>query len=126
MLGSTIKSLLVLLVLIIPVYAGPPEDAQRVMKTFPSVCTPTLESLLEALTRDYAVHVSITFEESPDSYLMIVENPDTNSMAVIHIDVPNEIACLVFSGIRVQRYVRPEGMAPPEVDIYQSFPGEDT
>ena len=96
MLGSTIKSLLVLLVLTIPVHAGPPEDAQRVMKTFPSVCTPTLESLLEALTRDYAVHVSITFEESPDSYLMIVENPDTNSMAVIHIDVPNEI-CLLYT-----------------------------
>ena len=123
-----LTKLLIALTLLVtsPALAGPPEDAQRVMKTFPSVCTPTLESLLEALTRDYAVHVSITFEESMDSYIMIVENPDTSSMAVIHIDVPNEMACLVFSGIRVQRYVRPEGMAPPEVDIYQSFPGEDT
>jgi len=120
------KTLILFIALTMTAFAGPPKDAQRVMKTFPSVCTPTLESLLEALTRDYAVHVSITFEESMDSYIMIVENPDTSSMAVIHIDVPNEMACLVFSGIRVQRYVRPEGMAPPEVDIYQSFPGEDT
>ena len=103
------------------VKAGPPKDAERVMKQYPSICTPTLESLVSAMVEDYAVHVSITFKESPISYLMIVENPDTRSMAVIHINMDGR-ACLVFSGLEVQRFERPEGMAPPKVDIEQSFP----
>ena len=103
------------------VQAGPPKDAERVMKQYPSICTPTLESLVGAMVEDYAVHVSITFKESPISYLMIVENPDTRSMAVIHINMDGR-ACLVFSGLEVQRFERPEGMAPPKVDIEQSFP----
>ena len=123
---KNIVYLLIGLCMTAAVFAGPPKDAERVMRPYPSICTPTLESLIGALTEDYAVHVSITFEESPSSYVMIVENPDTNSMAIVHIDTENERACLVFSGIKVLRYVRPEGMKPPKVDIYQSFSGEDT
>jgi hypothetical protein len=115
-LASTIKSLLVLLALSIPAYAGPPKDAQKVMRPFPSICTPTLESILGAMVEDYAVHVSITFKESESSYIMIVENPDTSTMAVVHINMDGR-ACLVFSGENVQRFVRPEGMAPPKVDL---------
>jgi hypothetical protein len=106
-------------------WAGPPKDAERVMKPYPSICTPTLESLVGAMVEDYAVHVSISFQESPISYVMIVENPDTKSMAVIHINVDGR-ACLVFSGLQVQRFERPEGMAPPKVDINESFDGADT
>ena len=97
-------------------FAGPPKDAQKVMRPYPSICTPTLESILGAMVEDYAVHVSITFKESDSSYIMIVENPDTDTMAVVHINMDGR-ACLVFSGENVQRIVRPEGMAPPKVDL---------
>ena len=107
------------------VSAGPPPDAQRVMRPYPCICTPTLTSLLTALQTDYAVHVASSFVESPDpdgSYVMIVENPDTDTMAVVHINMDGR-ACLVFSGEQVQRFVRPEGMAPPKVDINKKGEG---
>lgn len=104
--------------------AGPPKDAQRVMRPYPSICTPTLESLVTALVEDYAVHVSITFKESPSSYVMIVENPNTKTMAVIHINMDGK-ACMVFSGLQVQRFERPDGIAPPKVEIHESFNGAD-
>ena len=96
--------------------AGPPKDAVKVMRPFPSICTPTLESILGAMVEDYAVHVAITFKENESSYVMIVENPNTNTMAVVHISMDGR-ACLVFSGEQVQRFERPEGMAPPKVDL---------
>ena len=111
-----IKAFLLSLLLIAPAYAGPPKDAQKVMRPYPSICTPTLESILGAMVEDYAVHVAITFKESDSSYIMIVENPNTSTMAVGHINMDGR-ACLVFSGENVQRFVRPEGMAPPKVDL---------
>ena len=103
-------------------FAGPPKDAQKVMRPYPSICTPTLESILGAMVEDYAVHVSITFKESDSSYIMIVENPDTSTMAVVHVNMDGR-ACLVFSGENVQRFVRPEDMAPPKVDINKEGEG---
>ena len=98
------------------VKAGPPKDAVKTMRPYPSICTPTLESILGAMVEDYAVHVAITFKESESSYIMIVENPDTSTMAVVQINMDGR-ACLVFSGEDVQRFVRPENMAPPKVDL---------
>ena len=97
-------------------FAGPPKDAVTVMRPYPSICTPTLESILGAMTEDYAVHVSATFKESDTSFIMIVENPNTKTMAVVHVNVDGK-ACLVFSGLDLKRFERPEGMAPPKVDI---------
>ena len=108
--------LLIGMVMSAAVFAGPPKDARQVMRPYPSICTPTLESILGAMVEDYAVHVSITFKESESSYIMIVENPNTSTMAVVHINMDGR-ACLVFSGEQVQRFVRPEGMAPPKVDL---------
>ena len=102
--------------------AGPPKDAVKVMRPYPSICTPTLESILGAMVEDYAVHVAITFKESDSSYIMIVENPDTNTMAVVHIIMDGR-AGLVFSGEEVQRFVRPDDMAPPKVDINKEGEG---
>ena len=102
--------------------AGPPQDAVKVMRPYPSICTPPLESILGAMVEDYAVHVAITFKESDSSYIMIVENPDTNTMAVVHINMDGR-ACLVFSGEEVQRFVRPDDMAPPKVDINKEGEG---
>ena len=45
-----------------------------------------------------------------------MENPNSKTMAVIHIDGSGR-ACLVFSGINLQKFDRPEGMAPPKVDL---------
>jgi len=103
-------------------FAGPPKDAQKVMRPYPSICTPTLESILGAMTEDYAVHVSATFKESETSFVMIVENPNTKTMAVVHINMDGR-ACLVFSGLDLKRFERPEGMAPPKVDINQKEEG---
>ena len=110
------KTLILFIALTMAAFAGPPTDAQKVMRPYPSICTPTLESILGAMVEDYAVHVAITFKESDSSYIMIVENPDTSTMAVVHINIDGR-ACLVFSGENVQRFVRPEGMAPPKVDL---------
>ena len=104
------------------VLAGPPKDAQQVMRPYPSICTPTLESILGAMTEDYAVHVSATFKESETSFVMIVENPNTKTMAVVHVNVDGK-SCLVFSGLDLKRFERPEGMAPPKVDINKKDDG---
>ena len=97
-------------------FAGPPKDAVKIMRPFPSICTPTFQSIMGALTEDYAIHISATFEETPVSYVAIVENPDSKTMAVIHIAESGQ-ACLVFSGLNLQKFDRPEGMAPPKVDL---------
>ena len=119
MLGSTIKSLLVLLALTIPVYAGPPEDAKKLMMPFPVVCTPGMASMMGALTTDYAVHISMTFEETPITGIVVVYNPNTQTAAVLHISETR--TCLVFSGLNAQTFDRPEGMAPPEEEVQQDF-----
>ncbi len=98
--------------------AGPPKDAVTVMRPYPSICTPALESLMLAMTVDYAVHVSATFKESETSYVMIVENPNTKTMAVVHVNVDGK-ACLVFSGLDLKKFERPDGMPPPLVDIHK-------
>jgi len=100
---------------LMPAYAGPPADSYKEIKSYPALCTPTLSSLMGALTVDYAVHVASTFMENPESYIMIVENPDTESAAVIRITP--RAACLIFSGDSLQHFVRPENMAPPAVEI---------
>ena len=97
-------------------FAGPPKDAAKIMRPFPSICTPTFQSIMGALTEDYAIHISATFEETPVSYVAIVENPDSKTMAVNHIAESGQ-ACLVFSGLNLQKFDRPEGMAPPKVDL---------
>ena len=97
------------------VFAAAPVDSYKEIKTYPVLCTPTLSSLLVALTTDYAVHVAATFIENPESYIMIVENPDTETAAVIRIT--ERSACLVFSGAELQHFSRPDGMALPEASI---------
>ena len=97
------------------VFAAAPVDSYKEMKVYPVLCTPTLSSLMSALTRDYAVHVAVTFTENPEAFIMIVENPDTETAAIIRITEPS--ACLIFSGVDVQHFTRPEGMALPEASI---------
>ena len=115
MLGSTIKSLLVLLALSIPAYAGPPENAKKLMIPYPSICTPSMTEMMGALTTDYAVHISMTFEESPITGVVVLHNPDTRTAAVLHIS--EAMTCLVFSGQNLNMFDRPEDMAPPEVQV---------
>ena len=119
---KTIVYFMIGLCLSAAVFAGPPKDARQVMRPYPSICTPTLESILGAMTEDYAVHVSATFKESETSFVMIVENPNTGTMAVVHINIDGK-ACMVFSGRDLQRFERPEGMAPPKVDINKEGEG---
>ena len=100
-----ITTLILLLFLIISTaYAGPPENAQRVTMPFSAICTPTLTEMMSALIEDYAVHVSVTFEESPINFVMMVENPNTKQAAVLHIREGR--TCLVFTGLNLKRYER--------------------
>ena len=97
------------------VFAAAPADSYKEMKVYPVLCTPMLSSLMGALTTDYAVHVAATFTENPEAFIMIVENPDTETAAIIRITTQS--ACLIFSGVDLQHFTRPEGMAPPEASI---------
>jgi len=101
------------------VSAGAPEDAKKLMIPFPVVCTPGMTSMMGALTTDYAVHISMTFEETPITGIVIVHNPNTQTAAVLHISEAR--TCLVFSGLNAQTFVRPEGMAPPKEQVQQDF-----
>ena len=100
-----ITTLILLLFLIISTaHAGPPKNAQRVTMPFSAICTPTLTEMMSALIEDYAVHVSVTFEESPINFVMMVENPNTKQAAVLHIREGR--TCLVFTGLNLKRYGR--------------------
>ena len=101
------------------VKAGPPEDAKKLMIPFQVVCTPGMPSMMGALTTDYAVHISMTFEETPITGIVVVHNPNTQIAAVLHISEAR--TCLVFSGLNAQTFVRPEGMAPPKEQVQEDF-----
>ena len=96
-----------------------PENAQKLMVPFPVICTSGMTEMMGALTVDYAVHISMTFEETPITGIVILHNPDTNTAAVLHISEAR--TCLVFSGLNAQTFVRPEGMAPPKEEVQQNF-----
>jgi len=96
-------------------YAGPPENARKLMVPYPSVCTPGIAEMVGALTTDYAVHISMTFEESPTTGIVVLHNPNTRTAAVLHIREGR--TCLVFSGQHLKVFERPEGMAPPKVEL---------
>ncbi len=101
------------------VSAGPPEDAKKLMIPFPVVCTPGMASMMGALTTDYAVHISMTFEETPITGIVVLHNPNTQTAAVLHISEAR--TCLVFSGLNAETFERPEGMAPPKEQVQQDF-----
>jgi hypothetical protein len=96
-------------------FAGPPEGAKKLMIPYPSICTPGMAEMMGALTTDYAVHISMTFEESPVTGVVIVHNPNTKAAAVLHVSEAR--TCLVFSGQNLKMFNRPEGMAPPKVEL---------
>ena len=111
-----LRNLIFLIALFVStVYAGAPVDSYKEIKAYPVLCTPMLSSLMGALTTDYAVHVASTFQENPEAYIMIVENPDTETAAIIRIT--RNSACLIFSGVDLQHFSRPDGMAPPKASI---------
>jgi len=114
-----VKTVLLFLALTMSAFAGPPEGAQKIMVPFPSVCTPGMTEMMGALTTDYAVHISMTFEETPITGVVIVHNPETRTAAVLHISEAR--TCLVFSGLNLQMFERPEGMAPPKEQVQQDF-----
>ena len=115
------KVLLVAWLLLYGVYgaiiakADPPENAQQLMIPYPSICTPSMAEMIAALTEDYAVHISMTFEETPITGVVVVHNPNTGTAAILHLR--EERTCLVFSGMHLQMFERPEGMAPPKEQV---------
>ena len=116
---KNIVYLLIGLFMVTSAFAGPPKNATKHMVPFSVICTPTMGEMMGALTEDYAVHISMTFEETPTTGIVVVHNPDTNSAAVLYIN--SERTCVVFSGIHLQMFDRPEGMAPPKEQLPQDF-----
>ena len=102
--------------------AAPPEAAKKLMIPFPVICTPGMASMMSSLTTDYAVNIAMSFEETPITGIIVVTNIDTRTAAVLHIS--NDRVCLVFSGLNLQLFERPEGMAPPQSEVPQSFDTE--
>ena len=100
-------------------FAGPPEGAQKLMIPYPSICTPGMTEMMSALTEDYAVHISMTFEETPITGIVILHNPNTRTAAVLHVSEAR--TCLVFSGLNLLLFDRPEGMAPPKEEVQEDF-----
>ena len=96
-------------------FAGPPEGAKKLMIPYPSICTNGMTEMMSALTEDYAVHISMMFEETPVTGIVIVYNPNTHAAAVLHTS--EAMTCLVFSGLNAQTFERPEGMAPPKEQV---------
>ena len=113
------KALLLSLLFVVPAFAGPPEGAKRLMIPYPSVCTPGMTEMMSALTEDYAVHISMTFEETPITGIVILHNPNTRTAAVLHVSEAR--TCLVFSGLNLLLFDRPEGMAPPKEEVQEDF-----
>ena len=114
------KHLLAALLILSPVVnAAAPENAKKLMIPYPSICTPGMAEMMGALTTDYAVHISMTFEETPITGIVVVHNPNTQTAAVLHISEAR--TCLVFSGLNAQVFERPEGMAPPKETVQQDF-----
>ena len=71
---AAMKILILLLFLTISTaYAGPPKNAQRVTMPFSAISTPTLTEMMSALIEDYAVHVSVTFEEGQGNVELLCE-----------------------------------------------------
>ena len=116
---KNIVYLLIGLALSAAAFAGPPENARKLMIPYPSICTPGMTEMMGALTTDYAVHISMTFEETPITGVVILHNPDTRTAAVLHISEAK--TCLVFSGLNLLLFDRPEGMAPPKEEVSQDF-----
>ena len=116
---SLIIGLGLLMVAVSPSVAGPPADAAPLPFQTQVLCTPTLTSMIKALTDDYAVHISMTFMESPESGIMVVENPETGTAAILQTQQGR--TCLIFSGRDLKHFVRPDNMAPPKVDVSPEF-----
>jgi hypothetical protein len=116
---KNIVYLLIGLAMVTSAFAGPPKNATKLMMPFPVICTPTMTEMMGALTEDYAVHIAMTFEQTPTTGIVILKNPDTNTAAVLHISADK--TCLVFSGLHLQMFDRPEGMAPPKQQVQQDF-----
>jgi len=115
------KTLLTILTLLASssILAAAPENAKKLMIPFPVICTPTMTEMMGALTTDYAVHISMTFEETPITGIVVLQNPNTLTAAVLYISA--ERTCLVFSGLNLQIFDRPEGMAPAKEEVQQNF-----
>ena len=109
----------ILLLFPLAAFADAPKDAKKLMIPFPVLCTPGMTSMMGALTADYAVHISMTFEETPITGIVVVHNPNTQTAAVLHISEAR--TCLVFSGLNAQTFVRPDGMAPPKEQVQKDF-----
>ena len=102
-----------------PSEAGPPPNAKKLMIPFPVICTPTMTEMMGALTEDYAVHISMIVEETPENGIVVVMNPNTNTAAVLHVRADR--TCLVFSGLNLRLAERPEGMAARRTQVQEGF-----
>jgi len=108
-----VKWLIPLLLFSSLTYGGPPEGMERQMIQFPAVCLPATVAknhfavLMDALIKDYGVHISMTFSATPDQskWVAIIENPHSGLVGVLMTS--NDQTCIAFSGEDRQVFIRP-------------------
>ena len=112
-----------------PLVADAPEGMVTEMIPLRASCLPAhvdpqhFTTVVGALTRDYAVHVSITFSASPEQKIAILENPETGLAGVLMI-TPHS-TCIAFSGRDAAHFDRPPNMRPPEIDVHEPPTAKD-
>ena len=110
------KFLLVLLLLVpITIFAGPPENTRTIMMPLQMMCTPSFSDMISSLTKDFAVHISSTFQVNETLKIFMIKNPNTKVAGILAVTENN--TCVVFSGKFLQNFERPPNMAPPELNM---------
>jgi len=108
-----VKWLIPLLLFSSLTYGGPPEGMERQMIQFPAVCLPATVAknhfavLMDALIKDYGVHISMTFSATRDQskWVAIIENPHSGLVGVLMTS--NDQTCIAFSGEDRKVFIRP-------------------
>ena len=111
------KKLLAALLLLIPISlnAAPPPGGKTIMMPVQMMCVPSFPDMMGALTKDFAVHISATFQVNDTLQIVILENPNTGIGGVLAVTDDN--TCIVFSGRFLQKFERPPNMPLPEMDM---------
>lgn len=111
------KKLLAALLLLIPLSlnAAPPPGAKTIMMPVQMMCVPSFPDMMGALTKDFAVHISATFQVNDTLQIVILENPNTGIGGVLAVTDDN--TCIVFSGRFLQKFERPPNMPLPKMDM---------
>ena len=93
--------------------AGPPPGGAVQNIPFQIYCHPSAAAMVDALMKQFAVHVSLSFKANENLTVYLLTNPTTGFSAILGTNLQG--TCLVFAGKDTQTYKRPAHLpdAPP-------------